>query len=120
MVIAALGNHAIKNQPFLIDTAIAAGVRHWYPSEFGADLTVGKNWNERYYRDKVITRQYLQKKASENPDFGYTYFLDGRFSEWAPTPHFGINLKTHTAHVVGKPEMEQSLLAANEYVPFLR
>ena len=119
MVIAALGNHAIKNQPFLINAAIAAGVRHWYPSEFGADLTVGNNWNERYYRDKVITRQYLQKKAAENPDFGYTYFLDGRFSEWAPTPHFGINLKTHTAHVVGKPEMEQSLLAVNEYVPFL-
>jgi hypothetical protein len=113
-VIAALGNHAIKNQPALIDTAISAGVRHWYPSEFGADLTEGDNWNERYYRDKVLTRKHLEKKAAEHPEFGYTYFLDGRFSEWAPIPHFGIDLKTHTAHIVGKPEMEQSLLSATE------
>jgi len=119
VVIAALGNHAIKNQPSLIDTAIAAGVRHWYSSEFGADLLVGDNWNERYYRDKRLTREYLQKKAAENPDFGYTYFLDGRFSEWAPIPHFGIDLKTHTAHIVGKPEMEQSLLAVNDAAKFL-
>ncbi|KAE8449255.1 hypothetical protein EG329_008422 [Mollisiaceae sp. DMI_Dod_QoI] len=114
VVIACLGNHAIKNQPSLIDTALAAGVRHWYPSEFGADLTIGDNWNERYYRDKVITRIHLQKRASENPEFGYTYFLDGRFTEWAPTPHFGIDMKTHIAHIVGQPEMEQTLLSVKE------
>jgi hypothetical protein len=114
VVIAALGNHAIKYQPGLIETALAAGVRHWYPSEFGADLTVGDNWNERYYRDKVITRKWLQQKAAENPHFGYTYFLNGRFIEWAPTPHFGIDMKTHTAHIVGEPEMEQTLLSVAE------
>ena len=114
VVIACLGNHAIKNQPSLIDTALAGGVRHWYPSEFGADLTIGDNWNERYYRDKVLTRVHLQKRASENPEFGYTYFLDGRFTEWAPTPHFGSDMKTHTAHIVGEPDMEQSLLSVKE------
>ena len=115
-VIASLGNHAIKFQPGLIETAIAAGVKHWYPSEFGADLTVPGNWEERYYRDKVITRDFLKKKAAEHADFGYTYFLDGRFMEWAPIPHFGINVKTHTAHIVGKPEMLQSLIGIQEYV----
>jgi hypothetical protein len=76
-------------------------VTHFYPSEFGADLTVGDNCNERYYRDKVLTRKHLQKRAAENSKFGYTYFLDGRFTEWAPTPHFGIDLKTHCARIVG-------------------
>jgi len=118
-VIACLGNHAIKNQPALIDTALAAGVRHWYPSEFGADLTVGDNWNERYYRDKVITREHLQKRASENSEFGYTYFLNGRFTEWAPIPHFGIDMKTHTAHIVGEPDMEQSLLSVDDAAKYL-
>jgi len=90
-------------------------VTHFYPSEFGADLAVGDNWNERYYRDKVLTRKHLQKRAAENPEFGYTYFLDGRFTEWAPTPHFGLDLKTHCARIVGEPEMEQSLLSVAEY-----
>jgi hypothetical protein len=114
VVIAALGNHALKKQPELISTSISAGVKHWYPSEFGADLTVGDNWSERYYRDKVITREYLAAEAAKNPGFGYTYFLNGRFTEWAPIPHFDIHPKTQTAHIVGKLEMEQSLISVNE------
>jgi hypothetical protein len=83
VVIACLGNHAIKHQPELITAAIAGGVRHWYPSEFGADLTVPGNSEERYYRDKMITRRFLEKKANEHPEFGYTYLIAGRFTEWA-------------------------------------
>jgi hypothetical protein len=114
VVIMPLGNHAIKRQPLIIDTAIAAGVRHFYPSEFGGDLTVPGNWEERYYRDKVITREHLQKRTKDTPGLGYTYFVNGRFSEWAPIPHFGIFPKTHTARIVGEPHMEQSLLAVPE------
>lgn len=109
-----LGNHTIKRQPLVIDTAIAAGVRHFYPSEFGADLTVPGNWEERYYQDKVVTREHLQKRTKDTPGLGYTYFVNGRFSEWAPIPHFGIFPKTHTARIVGEPHMEQSLLAVPE------
>jgi hypothetical protein len=53
VIILSLGNHAMDRQPGVIETAIKAGVRHFYPSEFGADLTVPGNWEERYYRDKV-------------------------------------------------------------------
>jgi hypothetical protein len=87
---------------------------YFHPSEFGDDPTVGDNWNERYYRDKELTRNHLHKVAAENPQFGYTYFLNERLMEWAPIPQFGLDLKTHTAHIVGKLEMGQSLLAANE------
>jgi hypothetical protein len=42
-VVIVLGNHALNLQPQIIDAAISAGVRHFYPSEFGADLLVGDN-----------------------------------------------------------------------------
>lgn len=114
MVIAILGNHAIKNQPAQINAAISAGVRHWYPSEFGADLTIPENWEERYYRDKVITRNYLKKKAAEVRGFGYTYVIFGRLTEWAPLPHFGIYPKQGKANIVGTPDMLQSLTSVKE------
>jgi NmrA-like family len=41
-IIMALGNHALHQQPTIIDSAIVAGMRHFYPSEFGADLLVGQ------------------------------------------------------------------------------
>jgi hypothetical protein len=41
-IVMALGNHVLDQQPTIIDSAIAAGVRHFYPSEFGADLLVGE------------------------------------------------------------------------------
>jgi len=72
-----LGNHAIKRQPLVIDTAISAGVRHFYPSEFGTDLTAPGNWEERYYRDKVLTREHLQKRATDTPGLGYTSSMAG-------------------------------------------
>jgi len=89
-------------------------VRHWYPSEFGADLTVPGNWEERYYRDKVITRNYLKQKAAEKEGFGFTYVIYGRFTEWAPTPHFGIYPKQGKANIVGSPDMLQSLTPVKE------
>lgn len=114
VVIAPLGNHAIKSQPAIIDAAISAGVKHFYPSEFGADLTVPGNWEERYYRDKVITRQHLEKRAKEVEGFGYTYVVYGRLTEWCPVPHFGIFPKEGKANIVGRPDMLQSLTAVKE------
>ncbi|SRR6266480_1957550 len=65
VVMMPLGNFGNFLQPQVIDTAIKAGVRHFYPSEFGGDITAGDNWNQRYYRDKVLTREHLQKRDSE-------------------------------------------------------
>lgn len=69
---------------------------------------------ERYYRDKAITRSYLQRKAAEVKGFGYTYLIYGRFTEWAPLPHFGIYPKQGKANIVGAPEMLQSLTSVTE------
>jgi hypothetical protein len=116
-VILALGNHAMIYQPQIIDTAIQAGVRHFYPSEFGADLTVGDNWRQRYYRDKVLTREHLQKRAKDTEGLGWTYVTVGRFAEWSVAPAFGFNNVTHKAEIYGSPRGLQSLLAIEKYVP---
>ncbi|TVY91882.1 hypothetical protein LAWI1_G003171, partial [Lachnellula willkommii] len=43
VVIAIPSNYVIRNQPAQIDAVLEAGVRHWYLSEFGTDLTVPGN-----------------------------------------------------------------------------
>jgi hypothetical protein len=113
-VIIALGNHALKLQPQIIDAAISAGVRHFYPSEFGADLLVGDNWQQRYYRDKVLTRNHLAKRAADVEGLGWTYVLVGRLTEWSTISAFGIDNKNRAAKIFGTEEGRQSLLATDE------
>lgn len=115
-----LGNHAIKFQPTIIDSAIAAGVRHFYPSEWGADITAGSNWHQRYYRDKVVTRLHLEARGQPNdtPDLGWTLILVGRLTEYGVIRHFGIDNTQHTAEIYGTPDGRQSLLSTRDTVAF--
>jgi hypothetical protein len=119
-VLMPLGNHAIKYQPTIIDAAITAGVRHFYTSEWGADLTVGSNWTQRYYRDKIITREHLEKRGrdTDTPDLGWTYIQLGRLTEWSPIKHFGIDNANHVANIYGTPEGRQSLLSIADSIAY--
>jgi hypothetical protein len=114
-----LGNHALSQQPTIIHSAIAAGVRHFYPSEFGADLLVGQNWAQRYYRDKVLTQQHLEKCAQDTPDLGWTYLMIGRLTEWAILRHFGIDNMNHRARIYGTSEGRQSLPSTPDTIAYL-
>ncbi|KAI9695584.1 MAG: hypothetical protein M1820_008509 [Bogoriella megaspora] len=118
-VISLLGNHGLFRQPEIFEAAIQAGVRHFYPSEYGADLLVGQNWTQRYYRYKVLTREYLEAKGKELPDLEWTYFTIGRLTEWAVLDHFGVNNKEATAQIYGKKEGLQSLLAEADCARYL-
>ena len=79
-------------QPQIIDKAIAAGVTHFYPSEFGSDLSHPTTLKQRYFRDKQITRRHLEKvAAAQTPKvFGYTYIVNSGFAEYAAHPVFGF------------------------------
>lgn len=118
VVMMPLGNFGNFLQPQVIDTAIEAGVRHFYPSEFGADITVGDNWKQRYYRDKVLTREHLMKRDAELRDkddgLGWSYVCIGRFTEWSIYPRFGWNHVDHTAEIYGTEAGRQSLVALEE------
>lgn len=109
-----LGNHGLRLQPLLIDSAIAAGVRHIYPSEFGADILVGQNWTQRYYVEKVRTRLHLEERGKDLPELGWTYVLFGRLTEWAVLSHFGFNNRAASAQIYGTPDGQQSLINATD------
>jgi hypothetical protein len=113
-VVIVLGNHALNLQPQIIDTAISAGVRHFYPSEFGADLLAGDNWNQRYYKYKALTREHLEKRSQAVEGLGWTYVLIGRLTEWSTISSFGFDNKNHKAEIFGTENGRQSLLATEE------
>jgi hypothetical protein len=113
-VIMPLGNFANLQQPQIIDTAIKAGVRHFYPSEWGADITVGDNWTQRYYRDKVLTREHLMRRSKDTEGLGWSYITIGRFTEWATIIYFGVDHSNHSATIYGTEQGRQSLISVSE------
>lgn len=114
-----LGNHAFRYQPEIFEAAFEGGIRHFYPSEYGSDLTVGSNWTQRYYRDKVISREALQKKGEEHKDLGWTYFTNGLLTEWAILGVFGVDNKNKLARIYGSPQGSQSMLAEEDCAKYL-
>lgn len=118
-VVILLGNHGLHLQPTIIDAAIEAGVRHFYPSEFGADLLVGKNWDQRYYRYKAITRLHLEKRGQDIPDLGWTYYVLGRLTEWSVIKHFGFDVPNAKAKIFGTENGRQSLVSVKDTALYL-
>lgn len=118
-ILSFLGNHGLHLQPSLIDSAIAAGVRHIYPSEYGADILVGQNWTQRYYVEKVRTRLHLEERGKDLPNLGWTYVLFGRLTEWAVLSHFGFDNRAARAQIYGTPDGKQSLINATDAAAYL-
>jgi hypothetical protein len=104
-------------QPRMIDAAIAAGARHFIPSEFGVDVSQAPFLKERYFVDKHLTRDHLRAKAKEVPAFSYTYVMIGIFAEtFALSPVFGVDKEAKTFTFYGNPETEYSFASMAEYV----
>ncbi|KAM0249164.1 hypothetical protein ACHAQJ_009171 [Trichoderma viride] len=103
-VVSVVGNSIMRLQPAMIESAIAGGVRHFYPSEFGTDISQDGLRTLRYFRDKHVTRDHLAAKAKEHPDFYYTLVLIGIFTEWAADPFYGVDVEAHTAITYGRPD----------------
>jgi hypothetical protein len=118
-VMAFLGNLALHLQPTIFRAAIRDGVHHFYPSEYGAHLLVGDNWTQRYYRYKVLTRQFLEERAETLPELGWTYFTVGRLTEWCVLGHFGVDNKAATAFIYGNGAGRQSLLSERDCAKYL-
>ncbi|KAH6988846.1 hypothetical protein BKA56DRAFT_476827 [Ilyonectria sp. MPI-CAGE-AT-0026] len=89
-VICMLGNNALTLQPAIIEAAASAGVTHFYPSEFGGDLSQELCLKNPYFRDKLVTRQALEKTAEKYKGFGYTYIICGAFAEYLTGFTFGF------------------------------
>ena len=59
VVISLVGNALLRLQPAMAELAAAAGVRQFYPSKYGADLSQTPAYTSRYFRPKQDTRDQL-------------------------------------------------------------
>ncbi|KAH6723773.1 hypothetical protein DL95DRAFT_522056 [Leptodontidium sp. 2 PMI_412] len=118
-VICMLGNEPMKLQPHIIDAAIAGGVTHFYPSEFGSDLSHPVALTQRYFRDKQATRRHLEQTAQKHNTFGYTYIMNGGFAEFAAHPAFGFNQAEKKFEFWGDTKIRQPVSGWNEIVAII-
>ncbi|KAI9149946.1 NAD(P)-binding protein [Paramyrothecium foliicola] len=114
-----LGNHAMKDQPSIIDAAVKGGVTEFYPSEYGSDIAQDDFRTNRYFRDKLLTRAHLEKVAKLNPNFNYTYIMVGGFVEFAVKPYFGVDTEEHTFTFYGTPDKQEALTASADVARYL-
>ncbi|KAJ7160643.1 hypothetical protein C8R43DRAFT_1086806 [Mycena crocata] len=118
-VISLVGNLAMKLQPAMIDAAIAAGVRHFYPSELGADIGRGAHGKIRYFRDKVVTREHLRQRVREVPGFAYTLLMTGAFTEFTASAFNRIDVEKHTAEPYGTANARVTVTAMPDIVKYI-
>jgi len=118
VVISLAGNAVMRLQPAMIEAAIAGGVRHFYPSEFGTDINLDGVWNFRYFRDKVVTRDHLVAAAKAHPGFRYTLLLVGAFSEWVCGEFSGVDVEKHTVRSYGYPNAQTSVTSLDDVVRY--
>jgi hypothetical protein len=103
----------------MIEPAIAAGVTHFYPSEWNSDISQKEIYGMRYFRDKQVTRSHLAAKAKEHPDFKYTIFITGIFTEWSVLEFYGFDHEKLTAEVYGRPDASVGVTSIPEFVSLL-
>lgn len=99
----------MRLQPAIAELAIAAGVRHFYPSEFGAAIYLEPNSKIRYLRDKVVTRNHLAAKAREVPGFHATYIVTGSFTDWAVSEFLGFDFEKKVVRAYTTADTEISV-----------
>ncbi|KAJ7724353.1 hypothetical protein B0H16DRAFT_1698682 [Mycena metata] len=119
LVISLAGNAAMKLQPAMIEAAIAGGARHFIPSEFGADIAQNGIWKNRYFRDKVVTRDHLHARAKDTPGFRYTLILSGAVAEYTVSEFNGVDVEKHVARTYGYPEAKLHVTAMHDVCKFI-
>ncbi|KAL7931575.1 hypothetical protein V8C35DRAFT_112339 [Trichoderma chlorosporum] len=92
----------MRLQPAMINAAVAGGVTHFYPSEFGSDTAQDSLKDFRYFQDKRMTRYHCVATAKLHPQFKYTYMLTAPFTEWTIMAFHGVDRTTKKVLAYGK------------------
>lgn len=103
-VISIVGNAIMRLQPAMIEAAIAGGITHFYPSEFGSDIAQEELKDFRYFRDKRVVRDHLVAAAKAHPDFRYTLMVTGPFIEWVADKVYGVYQDEKRVEAYGRPD----------------
>ncbi|KAF9552292.1 NAD(P)-binding protein [Agrocybe pediades] len=107
IVICAIHDAFVLEQIKYFDAAFAAGVKHVYPTEFGADLTHPVVSKEPYAVGKIEARKQLEERARKDQSIGYTYVITGMFSDFILRPHvnvLGLSEDRRSAKFLGAPD----------------
>jgi hypothetical protein len=91
-----------KGQSLVIDAAVAARVKRFLPSDFGADIDNPKAKALPVFGYKVATQKHVEDVSRANPDFTYTIIRNGVFLDWGLETGFLFEWQA------GKPTMYDS------------
>ena len=90
-VISTVGTEGLLGQSVLIEAAVAANVKRFLPSDFGADLANPKTAALPIFGYKIATHKVLRQAAADNPDFTYSLVANGAFLDWGLKQNFLLN-----------------------------
>ncbi|KAJ2813758.1 hypothetical protein FBU31_007400, partial [Coemansia sp. 'formosensis'] len=83
----------------LIRAARAAGVKWFFPSEFGLDIGIPANRELPLMAGKVAVRNALEEQATKPDGMAYTYVVTGAFAEMFVNPFNDWDTDNHTVIV---------------------
>ena len=104
----------MRSQTEMIDAAVEGGVTHFYPSEWNSDISQKEISGMRYFRDKQFTRAHLASKAKKHPEFKYTLFITGIFTEWSILEFYGFDHEKLEVFAYGKPDAQVGMTSIPE------
>jgi uncharacterized protein YbjT (DUF2867 family) len=81
-VVSTVGTPGIAGQSILIEAAVAAGVKRFIPSDFGADLDNPKTKEFPVYKAKLGVHKALREASAANSNFTYTLVCNNAFLDW--------------------------------------
>eukprot|EP00835_Amoeboradix_gromovi_P005164 NODE_460_length_8176_cov_0.585737.p3 type:complete len:283 gc:universal NODE_460_length_8176_cov_0.585737:539-1387(+) len=94
VVVSTLGGPAFNDQFLVLEAAKEAGVKRFYPSEFGAEIN--DSVKSVLFEPKLKLREALKASGIE-----WTIIENGLFLEYLYSPFIGFDHAKHTATLVG-------------------
>lgn len=110
-VVSALAPLSLNVQKSLIDAALAAGVKRFIPSEFGADMTKPLNRQVPPLLGKLQTADNLKSMVLLNPGLTYTYAYNNLFLGWCIDVGHTVNVRNHTPTLLDGGNVPLSMTA---------
>jgi uncharacterized protein YbjT (DUF2867 family) len=101
VVLSTLAAENIEKQIDVIDAAVEAGVKRFYPSEFATETFSSYYKSLSALQGKVKVREHLEQVVKKHPNFTYTLFNNGLFAELVYTPLVDFDVRNHTVTVIG-------------------
>ena len=130
-VVSALNGKALEAQPLIQDAAADAGVKRFYPSEYGFHNTYqrpGSDWacyHPMWVQKSHLTDQALLHPAIEAGKMSYTligcgdFYNQDREPVWCPWTQKDPPQGKYTFHVIGSPDAKADYTHIDDFAEYL-